>query len=219
MNHLGIAVLCYNQPHLVGAMYEQIGEELIVVDNGSTVPLPRGKMSHIILMENGYFAGGWNDAMTVLKAYPWVAMLNSDIEGVSPNMFYELVETAQLNDLSAISPAFNSPHAHMQPQGKGLREVSWLDWTAVVLHTDHWLGFNAHEFPGYGADLDLAYRMKQQGYRMAVDDRHQIHHQGSATALAEGLQDVQGNVGKMDAAFDRLYGVPNWMHFISRYLP
>jgi hypothetical protein len=102
-----------------------------------------------------------------------------------------------------------------------LRQVHALDWVATVVRMDAWLdvgGFNAEAFPGYGSDLDIAYRLKQKGHRLAVDDRHVIHHVGGVAAVEGGTQHIQGNVASMDAAFQRLYDVATWSAFVLQYL-
>lgn len=211
-----IAVMTYNQPEMVWALMQELSPYLLVIDNGSTVPIPN---TRIRVPENRYFAGGWNYAMQQIDA-DWVAMLNDDITGITVGMISDLIDTAIAHDYAAISPAFNSPHPHMQPQGKGLRRVHSIDWVATIVRKKAWDdvgGFN-EAFPGYGSDLEWAYRAKQKGYRLAVDDRYCIHHIGGAAAIAGGTQHIQGNVTSMNEAFNRLYSVPDWMAFTQQYL-
>lgn len=122
------AVLSYNRPDLAQMMARQLGESLWVFENGSQkqAALP----CHTYLLgHNHFFSGGWNRAMQVLidQGYNWVWMLNSDVQGVDPGMLDELAQTAaRLDHLAALSPTFNSPHPHMQPQKNnrlGLRTV------------------------------------------------------------------------------------------------
>ena len=211
-----IAVLTYNQPQFVAELRQQIGSSLCVIDNASNPPIPE---ADIVVPENRYFAGGWNYAMKFLHG-EWIAMLNDDITGISLPMIYDLIDIADANNYAAISPAFNSPHPHMQPHGAGLREVNSIDWVATIIRKDAWSevgGFN-EAFPGYGSDLEIAYRLKQKGYKLAVDDRHVIHHIGGAAAIAGGTQHIQGNVQAMNEAFNTLYGVRDWTEFTSKFL-
>jgi len=212
-----IAVLTYNQPELVRGMIDQLGSCLMVIDNASNPPIPN---ADVIIPENRYFAGGWNYAMKAIDS-EWVAMLNDDITGISLPMIYDLIDTAERSGYAAISPAFNSPHAHMQPQGTGLRPVASIDWVATLIRKNAWDdvgGFNEAMFKGWGAELDLAYRLKKEGYRMAVDDKHIIHHFGGVAAWESGTGNIQNNVEKMNASFQALYNVPDWMTFVQKYL-
>src|SRR5688572_196034 len=150
-------VLCYNQPDLTRAMYAQLGDDMIMVDNGSTVHQPLLKCRTFKYMSNRYFSGGWNRAMRELQDTDWVWMLNSDVQGVTPAMMYRLIEEADYLGADVISPSFNSPHPHMQPQLKGTRFVRWIDWCCPVVKMEAWLKvgeFDAERLPGYGSDLD-----------------------------------------------------------------
>jgi GT2 family glycosyltransferase len=207
------AVLCYNQPKLTRAMYEQLGDAMVLVDNGSTIDQPALTCDYIRLADNQFFAGGWNQAMTFLEEYEWVWMLNSDVQGVSLKMMQGLVDEAVHVGAGIITPAFNSPHAHMHPQGKGTRFVNWIDWCCPVVNMETWRMVGEFDYPllkGYGADIDWCKRAGRLGVRMSVSDNYVIHHLGSTTALAEGLQGIQGNLADMDAALNKKYGVHSW---------
>lgn len=212
-----IAVLTYNQPKLVEAMYDIMGSYLIVVDNGSPESIPH---TSIRVPSNRYFAGGWNYAMERIDA-EWVAMLNDDITGITREMIDHLIAQAERHGYDAISPAFNSPHKWSQPLGEGLRPVPAIDWVATIVRKEAWeavKGFNASAFPGYGSDLDIAYRLKQAGYLLAVDDGCIIHHMGGTAALEGGTQHIQGNLTAMNASFQKLYGMADWSEFTRTYL-
>lgn len=211
-----IAVLSFNQPYLVKEMHRQLGSHIVIIDNGSNPPIVD---ADVFVPENRYFSGGWNYAMPFLEG-EWVAMLNDDITGISLPMIYDLIDTAERSGYAAISPAFNSPHAHMQPQGTGLRPVASIDWVAAIIRKDAWNavgGFN-EAFKGYGSDLELSFKLMKKGCRLAVDDRHVIHHIGGAAAVAGGTQHIQGNVTAMNEAFQREYGASDWIDFTNRFL-
>lgn len=207
------AVLCYNQPDLTRAMFNQLGSEMLVIDNGSTVRQPALGCSMLRLPVNKYFSGGWNLAMSRLRDHDYVWMLNSDVEGVSMSMMYALAEIAKRLDLATISPAFNSPHSHMHRQGTGTRMVKWLDWCCPLVSMQAWRDVGEFDYPaflGYGADLDWCKRAEERGYRFAVSDDHEITHLGSVTALSEGLQSAQGNVEQMNQALREKWNVSSW---------
>lgn len=209
--------MTYDQPELIRTLSKSLGSYMIVIDNGSTIEIP---YTSIRVPENRYFSGGWNYAIPFINA-DWIAMLNDDIEGITLEMIDTLIEEAEREGYVAISPAFNSPHSHMQPQGKGLHQVTSIDWVAAIIRKSVWNevgGFNSEAFPGYGSDLDLAYRLRKAGYRLGVDDRHVIHHMGGVAAVSGGTQHIQGNVTAMNEQFKKLYNVPDWMEFTRQYL-
>lgn len=211
-----IAVLTYNQPRLVGDLCDIFGPYLLVIDNGSTIPIPYVTTR---VPENRYFSGGWNYAMKEIDA-DWVAMLNDDIEAITLEMIDELIDDAERNNFDVISPAMNGPHQHMNANGTGLRQVPFIDWVAPIIRKKAWDdvgGFN-EAFPGYGSDLDIAYRLRQKGYRLGVSDVHVIHHMGGTAALAAGTQHIQGNVTAMNETLHRLYGVQDWTEFVRTHL-
>lgn len=218
-----IAAMTYNQPQLIQSLANALHPYLLVIDNGSNPPIEapsRTPHSVIRIPENRYFAGGWNYVMPFLDV-DWVMMLNDDVTGITMDMIDDLINSAEEHSYAAISPAFNSPHSHMQVQGLGLHTVPSIDWVATLIRKDAWNeveGFNADAFPGYGSDLDIAYRLKLLGYRLAVDDRHLVYHIGGAAAIAGGTQHIQGNVTSMNEALHKLYGVQDWMEFTRSFL-
>lgn len=218
-----IAAMTYNQPELINTLAEELSPYLLVVDNGSTPPIaPPSRYAYHVLRvpENRYFAGGWNYAMNFIQA-KWVVMLNDDIIGITLEMIDDLIESAEVHDYAVISPAFNSPHDSSQPHGIGLHRVHSIDWVAPIIRKDAWDavgGFNAEAFSGWGSELDIAYRLKQQGYRMAIDDRHIIHHIGGVAAWNGGTTHIQNNVAKMNESFKRLYGINDWAQFVQQFL-
>lgn len=221
-----IAAMTYNQPEMIQALSDELYPYLLVIDNGSNPSITspaRTPHSIIGVPENRYFAGGWNYAMELIDS-DWVVMLNDDITGINIQMIDALIEEAEEHSYAVISPTFNSPHAYMQPHYHGqssLRQVHSIDWVAAIIRKEAWNaveGFNAGMFPGYGSDLDISYRLRQQGYRLAVDDQYVIHHIGGAAAVAGGTQYIQGNVERMNAGFQILYGVRDWVEFTQKFL-
>lgn len=213
-----IAVMTYDQPQLVKDLANII-DPLIVVDNGSHVPIP---YTTIRVPENRFFTGGWNYAMKEIDA-TWVAMLNDDITRITQEMIYMLIDEAEDQGYDVISPAFNSPHEHMQPHYHGhnsLREVKSIDWVAPIIRKQVWDevgGFNT-DFLGYGSDLDISYRIRKLNYRMAVDDYYVINHIGGVAAIASNTQIFQGNLDVMNQAFQKNYGASDWIDFTNRFL-
>lgn len=200
------ATLVYNTPTLVLSMWEQI-PSILIVDNGSQPPVGSFPTGNIIRREeNGLFTKGWNFAMRSLDA-DWVWMLNSDVVGVNTNQLYAMIGDAPEN-CACITPSFNSPHGLFYRQGSSIREVGWMDWCCPVVRMDAWkqVGEFDEQFVGYGADLDWCHRARQLGWRFYVDDRWNIIHLGSKTAIQHGLQGQQGNTAEMDHLLVKKWG-------------
>jgi GT2 family glycosyltransferase len=217
------ASLTYNRPDLAESIVRQMGGDVVIIDNGSQPALPRYNNRQIDCTENRFWTGGWNWAMTAFKDEDYVWMLNDDVQQVSPEKATALATLARDLGVSMISPSFNSPHPHMQPQsgeanhfanGQGwvsVRFVPWIDMTAPMMSVDwyHRVGGLDTRFVGYGADLDLCKRIAQAGGRFAVCDHIQIHHIGSETAMSEGVS-AHVDVGLMNQRLREKWGVNDW---------
>lgn len=204
------AYLAYRQPQLAQAMRDQLGPRCAQVDNGSQPSLPPIAQWNLRQEQNGYFSGGWNFGMSYLtELAEAIWMCNSDVQGVSSLLLDHLTQALAADDwLAAVTPVFNSPHTLFHQPGP----VRWIDWTCPVVRSQAWreVGpFDSARFPGYGADLDWCRRAREAGWRFAVVNET-IHHLGSQTALAEGLQGLQGDVHAMTLALQEKWGVQTW---------
>lgn len=222
------AILNYKRPDLVQAVIDQLQDAplIIVAENGCDLYeyKSRARIAQLQFPHNNYFSGGWNRTMRIvadaLHQTEWVWMLNSDVTGVSISMLEDLCDDGlETAEALAISPAFNSPHRHMQPQSnRRLRRVSWIDWTAPLVHVRRFIeaGMFDEQFAGYGADLDLAWRAKQLDHAFYVDDRLTFTHLGSQTAISTENINAMCNVARMDELLRAKYNVSDWQHFISK---
>ena len=216
MSH-AIAVLCYKRPDLLKMMYDQLGAHAYYIDNGSPEPLHLHGAPIIRNDVNGYFSGGVNFAVKTLSHHFWIWVLNNDVQGVSWVQGAELAHrAANLPDCAILSAAYNSPHAHMQPQGDGdIRQVRWIDPVGMMINAHFWMeigGFD-ERFKGYGADLDLCYRGRKAGWKFYVDDSISFHHMESQTVWSEGLIGEQNNVAEMDRLMREKWGV-GWQQMV-----
>ena len=178
-----IATLIYNTPELVEKLRAQI-PDIFIIDAGSTIPIQGANLRYD---ENRYWVGNWDRFLRSTNAdYVW--MLNSDVEGVSKTMFDSLFSEMWDEDLFMITPSFNSPHSIFHKQTSYLtREVNWVDMTCPIINVDMYkkLGGFDLQFKGYFADVDLCYRARLAGLRMAVDDFEKVNHLGSYTVQKE----------------------------------
>lgn len=171
-----------------------------VVDNGSCPPIPDTTLR---LEKNGYFVGGWIAFMkTVPPEVEHVWMLNDDVQGVSYDMMQHLETNMKMNPRCGImTPAFNSPHGLFWAQrgSVGIRQVPWIDWTGPMVNMKFWreMGGFDPDFYGYGADLDICWRGRKAGWYYCVLDTVSFHHIGSVSALRNGVQGIQGDLGRM----------------------
>lgn len=212
------AVLGYKNPELIHQTLAYFGEkDIVLIDNGSPTPL-QFPIPTFRFHENKLFTGGWLQAMPFLMGYDYVLMMNSDcIDMTADKMFalYTIMVTHPDKPV-VLSPTFNSPHAHMQPMEEYnayARRVRWIDWTCPLVSTQWWreIGGFDPQFKGYGADLDICYRGRNEGRSgFFVTDKVSFTHQGSVTAYNEGKIGEQGNVGEMNRLFQEKYGVNNW---------
>lgn len=199
------ATLVFSTPDLAEAMCRQI-PDIVVVDNGSHPPIDGAEVR---TTTNQMFTGGWNylmrfaaedlldDTQAVRNADTWspdyIWMLNSDVEGVSPDMMRSLAQAAWGGSYAVLTPAFNSPHSVFAPNPdlvmlRRPRPVAWVDWTCPMVSLDAWrdVGGFDERLPGYFADIDWCYRAAQKGYRFGVCDWLQVKHLGSVTAQRVG---------------------------------
>lgn len=208
------AVLSYNRPDLTQMMVTQL-PAAIIIENGSA--LNKRYLSddyeYIVWDDRLSFTEGWNRAMRELDIidadYVW--MLNSDVVNASPWMMATLVDRAMRTpDCAVISPSMNAPHPHMHPDRTGgSRPVNWIDWTAPLMSMWWWRrvgGFDT-QFKGYGADIDISYRLRQIGGRMYVTDDISVYHLGSQTSATEGANGIN-SVEEMSRLLKEKYGKP-----------
>lgn len=212
------AVLNYNRPDLVEVMFDQLGEEMILVENGSSKPVSI-LCPVIISPANLLFSGGWNYAMKNIDA-EWVWMLNSDLLNVSDGMLQGLLSCALLTQkhspkVAVISPAFNSPHGHHWRQADNpnlVRRVPWIDWCCPLVNMKAWkeVGEFDEAFKGYGADLDWCKRAERMGWQFFISDLFEVHHLSGQTTITEGGNGINDPV-EMDRLLAEKYGVSSWM--------
>ena len=217
------AFLNYRRHDLAQAMARQLAGEAFPVyafDNGGGLDLQSTRRVRVVRREdNLLFARGWNWAMRYLAGVEvpkFVWMLNDDLEGVSQTMLAILVGDFP-EDAAAITPAFNSPHPVFHRRGRGLREVSWVDWCSPLVRMEAWADVGPFDsrFLGYGADLDWCKRARDRGWTFYVHDDLEVHHLGSETALSQGLQEQQGNVALMNQALGEKWGVGDWSEMVA----
>lgn len=177
-----IASLIYNTPELVPVLKAQI-PDIFIIDAGSTEPI---KGANLRYNENRFWVGNWDRFLRSTNAtHVW--MLNSDITGVSIEMYNVLLHYAISTDAFIITPAFNSPHNLFYSKGNTIRSCNWVDMTAPLINVKKYKQLNGFDlnFKGYFADVDLCHRARQEKMKMYIHDKLKISHAGGYTVIKE----------------------------------
>ena len=162
MNQAVAISLVYNTPHLVESIRRQL-PGVRIVDNGS---LPPACGAWLRIPVNRYFSGGMNRAMEQIHLegkYRWAWMLNSDVSGATPPMMQQLLDVAESRNLVAVSPSVPKSWWPQMRAGE-CRPVGMLEWVAPLVNVEWFIrsgGFD-ERFYGWGGDLDLCYRTRDQ---------------------------------------------------------
>ncbi len=191
-----VAILNHNLPDLTDNLVNWIKKdpsvnELMVIDNGSTMESPAKSTTHS-LNENIFFGGGVNvifDAF-LQTDHEYLYILNNDLL-VHNNFITKSLRAAKQNDIAMYSPAvINSSveQCHwkqMLNQGTDkVREVKWIDWQAPLLRRD--LVEIIQNFPmeliyGWGLDFYSGIVAGNNNLKVGVDDNNTITHLNSQT--------------------------------------
>lgn len=202
-----IASLIYNTPELVEPLKVQC-PNIYLIDAGSTEPIDGCNVRYDV---NNFWVGNWHRfIMTTNADYVW--MLNSDIsEGANEFIYRDLVSIMKAKDYFMLTPAFNSPHLLFDRKEKiGVVECSWIDMCCPIINVKKYreLGGFDLQFKGYFADLDLCFRARKEGLKMAINYNYYLTHMGSYTVQKENKWE-QANVGDAELICKK-YGVSNY---------
>ena len=172
-----IASLIYNTPELIEPLKSQIaGIHLIDVSDEPLDGCSQRYDTNLLWSQN------WHRFLSEYsQGYVW--MLNSDVNGLSIEMYEDLLTMMDSNTFM-VTPSFNSPHAIFnQDKLMTIDQVNWIDMCCPLINVElyHKLGGFDPELKGYFADVDLCYRARNAGYKMYVNHNYNVHHLGSYT--------------------------------------
>ena len=205
-----IASLIFNEHELIQNLRAQFGDEIKLIDCGSTIPVEGAYKRY---EDNLLWTGNWQRFLMELdpKEYPYVWMVNSDVEGLRARYFETI--TSCFNKLDFMGTyAFNSPHYLFHKQtGCSIRFAKWVDMTAPIINLAKFqeLGGFDLRLKGYGADVDLCYRARQKGYTAFIDDSIRFHHIGGYTVNKNNTHE-QSNAEEMYRLLCEKWGVNHW---------
>lgn len=191
-----VAILNHNLPDLTDNLVNWIKKdpsvnELMVIDNGSTMESPAKSTTHS-LNENIFFGGGVNvifDAF-LQTDHEYLYILNNDLL-VHNNFITKSLRAAKQNNIAMYSPAVINASVEqchwkqMLNQGTNeVREVKWIDWQAPLLRRD--LVEIIQAFPmeliyGWGLDFYSGIIAENNNLKVGVDDNNTVTHLNSQT--------------------------------------
>jgi UDP:flavonoid glycosyltransferase YjiC (YdhE family)/SAM-dependent methyltransferase len=228
---LAVVVPAYGLPELTRALLDDVAREPwvdpVVVDNRGDHVAVHGER----VLRSGRnlgWAGGCNHALERLleRRYDAVVLLNNDTR-LSLRFFAGLARAHEETGAALVGPVYDGVWPHQQPRRVteparyrprgSSRTVPFLDGTCLFLPaaTVRDVGLlDTATFPshGWGVDLDYAVRVRRSGGTVVVTERSYLHHDGAATASADGegwrgpawRELVAGMRGKYGIAWPRL---------------
>ncbi len=221
-----VAIPVLGRPELTRALLDDVAREPwvdpVVVDNGGDhVPVHGERV--LRPGRNLGWAGACNLALADLMArgYDAAVLLNNDTR-LSPGFFAGLWRAHGRTQAALLGPAYDGTWPHQQGRhagdaatyrgGHGHRDVPFLDGTCLFVPRRTWEdvgSLDADSFPehGWGVDLDYALRVRAAGGRVVVTDEAFLHHEGGATASAQGDDWKLRAWEELVVGMRRLYGL------------
>lgn len=226
-----LATLNHNLPDWTDNLVNQLKKdplfaecELMVIDNGSSEPLPRTTTHR--LEENIFFGGGLNAALEYFLStdHDYLYFLNNDLVFHGPAFLTQSLKEAKLTNASVYSPSIinaSKEQCHWKQMwnwGEGLREVKWIDFQAPLLRRD--ILEKIKHFPdeliyGWGLDFYAGCIAEEFGFKTVVSDLNTITHMNSLTfkenkiniGVSEFCRNAEGNMNNyfLNSKYSQLY--------------
>jgi GT2 family glycosyltransferase len=199
-----ITVPVYGQHEYTHALVEDLEREdadYLIVDNRGDYP-KLGDERVIRPGENLGWGGGSELGFRIAfsEGYSHAMTLNNDTR-ISKGFVAALVDPRLPNDAGIVGPLYDDPFGFKATQASyegpaanytpipRYRKVSAVDGTAMMLSLKGWRrvgGLDLRSFGryGWGADLDLSFRMRRAGFNLYATEMAFINHFGRKTANA-----------------------------------
>jgi GT2 family glycosyltransferase len=192
-----IVTLNHNLPNWTDNLVNQLSRdplfnecELMVIDNGSTEPLPKSTTHK--LDQNIFFGGGMNAALEYFLTtnHDYMYFLNNDLVFHGPRFLSQSLSEAKQSDAAVYSPSVINASIdqcrwkQMWNWGVGLRDVKWIDFQSPLLRRD--ILEEIKQFPneliyGWGLDFYTGVIGEKIGVKTVVSDNNTIAHMNSLT--------------------------------------
>lgn len=217
LNYNGKEFLQRFLPYFKSSRYQN--EKIIVADNASTDGSVRWLRSeqnyaeYILLPENHGYAGGYNLALSKVKA-KYYAIVNSDIE-ITPQWLKPIIHMMEKDDrIGAVQPkilseskrgyfeyagasgGFLDSLGYPFCRGRILQKIErdtgqydnkidmfWASGAAFVIRSDvfHSLGGFDEDYFAHQEEIDLAWRLQLNNYRIVCCPASVVYHVGGGT--------------------------------------
>jgi GT2 family glycosyltransferase len=192
-----IVTLNHNLPNWTDNLVNQLSRdplfnecELMVIDNGSTEPLPKSTTHK--LDQNIFFGGGMNAALEYFLTtnHDYMYFLNNDLVFHGPRFLSQSLSEAKQSNAAVYSPSVINASIdqcrwkQMWNWGIGLRDVKWIDFQSPLLRRD--ILEEITHFPdeliyGWGLDFYTGVIGEKIGFKTVVSDNNTIAHMNSLT--------------------------------------
>jgi len=210
-------IMHHNKPENADLLYEKLitaFDDVEIFDNGSD---PNLVPIHVTRSrDNVYWTGTWNEVLATCSDYDAVWVLGCDITLLDdPKAYRDAIESSL--PFGCWSPCIRGrSHFYMQSSAfpsKQPKSVKNIEGVALAMSGE--LIRKVKELVpgskiGFGQDLWLCYRARQEGMKNIIDGRVVIHH-------PEGIGYSEAEAHKqMDETFVKIYG-PNYRNAIFEY--
>ncbi|MEO5833187.1 MAG: hypothetical protein ABIR83_07420 [Nakamurella sp.] len=221
MNPTLVAIPAFGSPELTDAVLGDLIRDgvnrrpevhIVVVDNGGDYELPVADSGVSVHRPGSNLrwigSANWALQTSVDQGYAVCVVLNNDIR-MSLNCLDGLVAPfADADDIAVVAACYDDFWLHQRARvipptaaayvpGPGLREVPFCDGTAIAFAAETVVKLGALDtvaFPrhGYGSDIDLAIRIRDEGLRCLVTEGAYVSHLRRQTMNRTG-QTSEGN--------------------------
>ncbi len=200
-----ISTLNHNLPDLTDNLANQLSNskseyELLVIDNGSTEPLPKSTTHR--LEQNCFFGGGFNIVLDYFlnSKHKYFAVLNNDLVFHGHNILEHILNTMEEEDIALYSPSVinagidQCKWTTVHNWGSNdLRKVPFIDFQCPFIRRD--LAEKIQKFPeelflGYGLDFFACSIANRNSLNIMVDDRVTFCHLENQTLKRDKLTTI-----------------------------
>ena len=224
-------IINYNMPERCDAICEHLLRlvkwpmDLIVVDNGSDLVEP-SKYTSLQLPENVQTTGGWLAGLERAREYEpmayWFLITSAEFSGEYDPLAPMADLMTNLSQVAGVHPALTkdstSAWDHLFERGGCKARRVWMIDNIASLWRADWFervgGFDPEMKYGWGIDLELSYKAREQGRALYVHEEVTVkkitdigYTMGRMNISADGRRTLAGS--NMDQVLEKKYG-PNW---------